>query len=73
LAASIVGLRIEWIDGVHGADITPKALPEVCALMASKRGCAKEAWRGRELASSHERTCEVSEESLLGAVGTALI
>jgi hypothetical protein len=41
--------------------------------MASKRGCAKEAWRGRELASSHERTCEVSEESVLGAVGTALI
>lgn len=40
LAASIVGFRIEWIDGVHGEDITPKALPEVSVLIALKRGCA---------------------------------
>jgi hypothetical protein len=29
LAASLVGFRVEWIDGVRGEDIIPKALPEV--------------------------------------------
>lgn len=30
LAASISGIRVEWLDGARGETILEKALPEVC-------------------------------------------